>query len=361
MIMAIGIIAVICSACSKSNKMEMPKAETTTISEVLQGKQTVFSLENGYQVSRKGEKVCLRFEKKKFQTKGKDLAFLWQEAKKGDVVKVVATKKGWIYVPQRPSTKIADMTTEGNVKKFILEDGCQIIQKGKKITIYSSTNEKAFKLKDDEVAFLWEMAFVGQEVSWEGMSIRPVGLPQIVGVQQLKDFIIYYLSNTQEIWVDADSEKFFFLKDRSGNRIASCSSGKWYYEWLKAQKGQEVVVAEMGFWVRYDKYQKFTIIPAKLPDYQIERVIQKVTKYDGNLSEITGKLKGSSGIFGGYVNGKISGSGVGSEDFFVNIYFEEGEPISVNAKENTFWLDVEPGNVVIEKRLNGFVTYTPKL
>lgn len=59
-------------------------------------------------------------------------------------------------------------------------------------------------------------------------------------------------------------------------------------------------------------------------------------------------------------SGSLHGESIGSEDFFVNIYFEEGETLYVDAKQDRKWLDVEPGDTIVERMLNGLVSYKIK-
>lgn len=90
------------------------------------------------------------------------------------------------------------------------------------------------------------------------------------------------------------------------------------------------------------------------PDYRKERTVTKVTKYDGNLAKIDGHMTGQ---FLGGSSGSLHGESMGSQGFYVNVYFDEGKPLFVNAKENQQWLDVEVGDKVIESSVNGLINY----
>lgn len=123
--------------------------------------------------------------------------------------------------------------------------------------------------------------------------------------------------------------------------------------WQRAKIDQKVEIS-----TDYSRPKKLVeILPVRIPDYQKERTIKKVSKYDGSLSEIDGKL---SAVFLSGTSGSFHGESCGSENFFINIYFDEGNPISVNARENPLWLDVEPGDIIIEKMINGLVSYAIK-
>lgn len=77
-------------------------------------------------------------------------------------------------------------------------------------------------------------------------------------------------------------------------------------------------------------------------------------RVNGNINIKSHLLSGSSG------NGTLKGENIGSEDFFINIFFEEGNPISVNTKDNPLWLDIKKGDTVVEQCLGGKILYHPK-
>jgi hypothetical protein len=99
-----------------------------------------------------------------------------------------------------------------------------------------------------------------------------------------------------------------------------------------------------------------------LLDYSKERVVVKVNKYDGHHGEIDGKISINGGfLFGSSGTGEISGEFDGGEDFIINLYFEDGPPVSVNAKDNPLWRDIVPGSKVLETRRHGKKYYMPLL
>ena len=164
---------------------------------------------------------------------------------------------------------------------------------------------------------------------------------------------IAYTFNTNDIVV-VSGNKFFYY-DRYGRFITSKTlSDVGMRVWHNCEVGQTG---------RYTfKNIDLPICMDRLNDYVKERVVTKVTKYDGHYSKIDGSLVLNSHLLSGSSgNGKISGESVGGENFFINIYFKEGDPISVNAKDNPLWLDVAPGNIVIETRCQNKVYYSPKL
>ena len=98
----------------------------------------------------------------------------------------------------------------------------------------------------------------------------------------------------------------------------------------------------------------------KLPDYCKERIVTKINRYDGHYAEIDGSISLRGGIFVGTSGeGRISGESAGGENFFINLYFEDGPPVSVNAKDNPLWLDVVPGSKILESRRQGKMYYKP--
>lgn len=137
-------------------------------------------------------------------------------------------------------------------------------------------------------------------------------------------------------------------------RISSAPKEQIFSKWLNAEVGGQAVLKGQENGIKYYDIQI-------APDTVIERKIARVTKYDGNLNRIDGSLKLSGGLLCGTSgSGNISGDGMGSQNMFINIYFDDRAPITVNAKENQLWLDVEAGMTVIEKRINGRTFFTPK-
>lgn len=148
-------------------------------------------------------------------------------------------------------------------------------------------------------------------------------------------------------FLDQDYREFSYMSRISSNEQV-------FLKWLNAEVGGQAVLKEKKHGI---KYYDIKISP----DTIIERKIARVTKYDGNLNRIDGSLKLSGGLLCGTSGtGNISEEGMGSQNMFINIYFEDRDPITVNAKENQLWLDVEAGMTVIEKRINGRTSFAPK-
>ncbi len=121
--------------------------------------------------------------------------------------------------------------------------------------------------------------------------------------------------------------------------------------------------AEISGYATCTRYKGKTLyyVYKPAPDMTTERIVVKINKYDGNLNQINGKMELSGGLLTGTSgSGELSGEGMGSKNMFINIYFDGSDPISVNAKENTLWLDVEVGDTIVEKRINGKTHFTPK-
>ena len=138
--------------------------------------------------------------------------------------------------------------------------------------------------------------------------------------------------------------------DREYNQLSyEIEDNPIFNKWLNAEVGDTVI--------NWGGYYEIKISP----NMCVERKIIRVTKYDGNLNKITGKIKLSAGAFGGTSGGgSISGEGMGTENMFINIFFEDRDPITVNAKENQLWLDVEEGMIVLEQRINGKTFFSPR-
>lgn len=171
------------------------------------------------------------------------------------------------------------------------------------------------------------------------------------------DFVtVHQLDNGQEVFVYSDK---VYLNDTDGERIP------WEGKFTDALRGYRDAMVEKwnrartGLKVKMYLSQDGEIIemlPIN-PNYTKNRVVTKVTKYDGHMSQIDGKMKG---YFLAGSSGSLHGESCGGEDFFINVYFNDGEPLYVNAKEDRKWLDVEPGDTVVEKVFNGLMSYQIK-
>lgn len=129
-----------------------------------------------------------------------------------------------------------------------------------------------------------------------------------------------------------------------------------FNKWLNTEVGSHVVL--MKSQQRDDIVYYYDIVIA--PDFSAKRKVIRVTKYDGNLNKIDGNFHLKGGLLSGSSGtGELKGEGMGSQNMFINIYFEDRAPITVNAKENQLWLDVEAGSIVLEKRVNGRTSFTP--
>jgi len=376
LIMAIGMMVMIfaLAGCSKGNDNECPKNATTiTDIECIGDDLYVFSLENGEFAKADEAWVSLYskreykggryfYKQKKYELKNTEEAFLWQMASVGDTVRPFKTEKGWFYQAPEKKIKITALTGDG----IMLENGISVkldAIMSNQISFYKN-GYKIYSFRDMKVAFIWTYAQVGQEVL---ITEKPVPLncmPKIASINELDGWRVYALSDGQEMWVDLDYQirgvnKHVALKNREGKEVCCNYENPVYYRWLKATVGQEVELwPETGY--IFGDIKGYTIVPVDLPDYRIERVVKTVSKYDGSMAKIDGSLHGSRGIFYGSVNGKIKGEAMSSEDFLINLFFEDRDPISVNAKENPLWLEIKDGSIVIEKRINGIVSYEPK-
>lgn len=146
----------------------------------------------------------------------------------------------------------------------------------------------------------------------------------------------------------------FFYYDRFGrlNRTRELSTDEMR-TWYNCEVGQ---TGRLTFW------WYLPIDMDKLPDYSMERIVTKINRYNGHYASIDGSISLRGGILVSTSgDGRIYGESAGGENFFINLYFEDGPPVSVNAKDNPLWLDIVPGSKVLESRRQGKKYYTPLL
>ncbi len=146
----------------------------------------------------------------------------------------------------------------------------------------------------------------------------------------------------------------FFYYDRFGrlNRTRELSTaGK--RTWCNCEVGQ---TGRLTF------SYNLPIVMDPLPDYSKERIVTKINRYNGHYASIDGSASLRGGLLSGTSgDGRIYGESAGGENFFINLYFEDGPPVCVNAKDNPLWLDIVPGSKIIESRRQGKKYYTPLL
>ena len=146
----------------------------------------------------------------------------------------------------------------------------------------------------------------------------------------------------------------FFYYDRFGrlNRTRELSTEE-KRTWINCEVGQ---TGRLTF------HWYLPIAMDKLPDYSKERIVTKINRYNGHYASIDGSVSLRGGLLSGTSgDGKIYGESAGGENFFINLYFEDGPPVSVNAKDNPLWLDIVPGSKILESRIQGKKYYTPLL
>lgn len=170
------------------------------------------------------------------------------------------------------------------------------------------------------------------------------------------DIYLNFLSNGMEVELDGPHQ-VNFLNTRL-EIVQSEYRDAELRRWKRARVGQKVIYSKHYNSSGKLKAVSFELLP--FSDYTKHRVVKEVRKYDGNMSELNGNYKSSDCLVDGSASGIAHGKNAGSEDFFVNIYFTEGEPLSINAKMNSLFLDVRPGDVIIESCQNGSVDYAIK-
>lgn len=165
----------------------------------------------------------------------------------------------------------------------------------------------------------------------------------------------FILDNGYEVRVHCNSHMYtkrIEVFDANGKKLNDSSpEDEVYSRWLRAKKGDELA---------YHACSDAVIYRIVDQNYSIERVVKKVSKYDGAMSKINGNGRIDGGILSVSGNVNIQGEGMASQNFFINLYFEEGEPVSVCAKDNPLLLDIQPGDTLIEKSIHGFVFYEIK-
>ncbi len=186
------------------------------------------------------------------------------------------------------------------------------------------------------------------------LKIKSVGIQPFKGV----NYKVYFLDNGEEAWQTYES--VIIMDTTQATRYEMISGSTSYVHWTRAIKGQEVVVVrvtkgpdEFG---EFDKRTYYDPLP--LPDYQIKRVIKKVSKFDGHMGKVDWNSETYHTRFSYSSTETGHGESMGSEDFFVNIYFYKGDPLSITGKESFLWLEANPGDTVLEERINGLLTRT---
>ncbi len=196
----------------------------------------------------------------------------------------------------------------------------------------------------------------------EQFEVKAIGTPvaTIVSSYTTAEAGVRYLilDNGHEVKITcgrAGYSDYVDILDRNGKSLywfRRSSHNELFHQWQKAKVGDNL---------------SYTVCDGKIfykvnisPDYTRERVVKKVTKYDGSMSKIDGSISISGGMFYASGSGSIHGEARGSQNFFINLYFEEGDPVSVCAKDNPLFLDIEAGDTIIERSINGVVSYSPK-
>ena len=156
-----------------------------------------------------------------------------------------------------------------------------------------------------------------------------------------------------EYFIDETYGRAFYIYHGEAYRgkLGDCN-GLW-------QRYSDAIVGQK--FVRVYRLDKFLYYqPLIVPDYETRRIVKKITKYDGSLNKIDGSINLNGRFLGGSDGrGAFKGEGMHCEGLFMNIFFEEGPPISVNAKENTLWLEVKEGDEGLEQSIGGRIIYTP--
>ena len=171
-----------------------------------------------------------------------------------------------------------------------------------------------------------------------------------------ENITIFQLENEEEVWVYPDR---VYLHNKNNESVSWCFKFTDSFRHRRSTMTEKWQRAKIGLKVKiyFDKEGDLIELLPINPDYTKTRVVTRVSKYDGSLTKIDGKM---TGHFLSGSSGSLHGESMGSEDFFVNVYFEEGEPLYVDAKQDRKWLDVEPGDTIVERMLNGLVSYKIK-
>jgi hypothetical protein len=175
----------------------------------------------------------------------------------------------------------------------------------------------------------------------------------VVATRNQEGSKVYVLDNGYEVWTEGPTY-LFHMVNNEGKVVASFWGNSTPNKlWSNVDIGRKVSLNEVKDVVsRYKIY-----LPVVLNNYTVERTVEKVNRYDGSLAKIEGKTSGN--ILSS--SGSLQGEAASSENFYINIYFVgQKKPVPVNVKENQLWLEVKPGDKVIERRINGVLYYSPK-
>lgn len=168
---------------------------------------------------------------------------------------------------------------------------------------------------------------------------------------------VYILGNGCEVWQKGD-ETFLLDGSMKYTMFYSYHSLDEFVLWERAEVGQKVDITRVKHdWLLFLHSEEWRYKPQKLPDYEVKKVVKKISKFDGHMSRLDGKWVYTP-LGGG--SGSIEGESAGSEKFYINVWFDDGKCVPMNAKENSLWLDVVAGDTVLVQRKNGLVKYYPK-
>lgn len=173
----------------------------------------------------------------------------------------------------------------------------------------------------------------------------------------------FVLSNkeTVEVRIDKNCIKMY---DSSFDETCSDYSNATLQSWQIAEVGMAVAKYDVydvdPIFGRNSRPRCYTYRPLIQQDASIKHVVTRITKYDGELNKLEGKIELRSALLHGTSgDGYMKGEGMQCPNFFINVYFDDHDPLTVNAAENQLWLDVEVGDTVIEQRIKGRTSFIP--
>ncbi len=169
---------------------------------------------------------------------------------------------------------------------------------------------------------------------------------------------VLVLDNGMEVWQRYNA---VYLKD-SKMSIVAWNCGDEILYWKRAKIGQPVCVTKHYKAKPKEKkiLEGYSFELIRIPDYIKNRIVKEVNKYDGYMSKLEGHISGGFTLVSGNIEGNIEGGSSGSQNFYVNVYFTEGDPLTVNVRENPLYMDLLPGDTIQERMTNNLVTYIIK-
>lgn len=192
----------------------------------------------------------------------------------------------------------------------------------------------------------------------ESQTYELVDTVKLAAISRNQEYRIFVLDNGIEIWQGA--HEYHYMNANLKQLASYQRTPSADVLWDRAKVGQSVRFIrcyERRNEKKADRVLHYCV-DFILHDYIKNRIVKEVYKYDGNMSKMNGKVSRNS--FWGAIDGNIKAEGSSSENFYINVYFTEGNPLAVDAKQNQLFMDLVPGDTVCETMINGNCSYIIK-